>query len=158
MKRIKLSEVIEEERKSPNKKYHLFRKHISEALGCILNKGTWGGGHPFEVELVRMPPHATNFPYHEHAIQWELYIIVSGGGSIRSDSGEESLEVGDNIIFPPGEAHQIINTGETDLVYYVIADNPQADITHYPDTGKWAIKPTMKYFKMDETDYYEEGD
>ncbi len=52
MKRKKLIEIHEEERNSPNKKYHLFRKHISEALGGLTNKGTWGGGHPFDIEFV----------------------------------------------------------------------------------------------------------
>ncbi len=158
MKRKKLIEIHEEERNSPNKKYHLFRKHISEALGGLTNKGTWGGGHPFDVELVRMPPKTTNFPYHAHAAQWEFYIIISGSGIVRTDGGEETIEAGDNIVFPPGEAHQITNTGSADLVYYVIADNPQADVTNYPDTNKWAVKPAMKCFMMNETEYYEEED
>ena len=158
MKHKKLIEIREEERKSPHNKYHLFRKHVSEALGGLTNKGTWGGGHPFDVEWVLMPPKAINFPYHAHAAQWELYIVISGRGTIRHDDGEKSIEEGDSIIFPPGEAHQITNNGDTDLIYYVIADNPLADVTHYPDTNKWAVKPAMKCFRMDETEYYEEED
>lgn len=158
MKRKKLNEISEEERKSPHKKYHLFRKHISEALGGLTNKGTWGGGHPFDVELVRIPPKASNFPYHAHASQWELYIIIAGSGTVRYDSGEEAIGAGDNMVFPPGEAHQFTNNGSTDLIYYVIADNPLADVTNYPDTNKWAVKPAMKCFTMTETEYYEEED
>ena len=158
MRRKKLIEISEEVRNSPNKTYHLFRKHISVALGSYSNKGTLDGGHPFDVELVRMPPKATNFPYHAHAAQWELYLIISGNGIIRSDEGEDTLEAGDNIIFPPGEAHQIINMSNEDLVYYVIADNPQVDVTNYPDTNKWAVKPAMKCFRIKETEYYEKED
>ena len=58
------------------------------------------------------------------------------------------------MVFPPGEAHQLINTGSEDLVYYVIADNPQADVVFYPDSNKWLAKPAKKCFEMKEVDYF----
>ncbi|HEY3760501.1 MAG TPA: hypothetical protein VGN23_02020 [Verrucomicrobiae bacterium] len=39
-------------------------------------------------------------------------------------------------------------------MYYVIADNPPADIAYYPDSGKWFFKPPRKCFTMQETAYY----
>jgi methylated-DNA-[protein]-cysteine S-methyltransferase len=64
--------------------------------------------------------------------------------------------IGDSIIFKLGEAHQIRNTGNAELVYFVVADHPQADVAIYPDTpGKLVIKPTLKCFTMNEASYYE---
>ncbi len=30
-----------------------------------------------------------------------------------------------------------------------------ADSTHYPDSGKWALMPARKVFRMTEADYYD---
>ena len=37
---------------------------------------------------------------------------------------------------PPGEAHQIINDGDSDLSYLVIANNTPFDQCYYPDSDK----------------------
>jgi uncharacterized cupin superfamily protein len=144
------------EQKSPRGKYHLFRRFLSVALGGKRDLGTWGGGHPFELEQTRLPSGKTNFPYHSHAAQWEMYIILSGQGHARTTEGKKEIGPGDCFLSPPGDPHQIQNTGTEDLVYYVIADNPQADVTTYPDSGKWSIKPQRKNFEMTEVDYFKD--
>lgn len=158
MNKINIRDVPEVERKSPQGKYHLFRRHLSVALGGKSDTGTWGGGHPFDLELVRVPPGAKNFPLHQHAAQWELYLIVSGRGEVSNGSKVSVLEAGDTLIFPPDHAHQLTNTGPDDLSYYVIADQPQADVAFYPDTRRWSIKPQKKHFVMTEADYFEPGE
>jgi uncharacterized cupin superfamily protein len=142
------------ELKSPRGKFQLFRRHISLAMGGKKDTGTWGGGHPFDLELTRLPPGKTNWPYHAHAAQWEMYIVLSGRGQLRTSEGKSDIGPGDCFIHPPGEPHQIHNTGTEDLVYYVIADNPQCDTGNYPDTGKWFAKPQRKCFEITEVDYY----
>ena len=84
-----------------------------------------------------------------------MFIILSGHGVVRTPEGEQEIGPGDCFIHPPGESHQIQNTGAEDLVFYVIADNPIADVSYYPDTDKWFIKPQRKGFKMVEVEYYE---
>jgi uncharacterized cupin superfamily protein len=146
--------------KSPKGKYHLFRRHISLVLGGKKDTGTWGGGHPFDLELTRIPPGATNWPYHAHAAQWELYVVLSGRGLVRTPEGESEIVAGDCFACPPGEPHQIRNPGEEDLVYYVIADNPPVDVSQYPDSGKVSLKQGVNgkfqrnIFEMHEVDYF----
>lgn len=146
--------------KSPKGKFHLFRRHISLALGGKKDIGTWGGGHPFDLELTRIPPGATNWPYHAHAVQWELYVVLSGRGLARTPEGEVEIASGDCFICPPGEPHQIRNPGAEDLVYYVIADNPPVDVSQYPDSAKVSLKQGINgkfqrnIFEMNEVDYY----
>ena len=87
-------------------------------------------GHPFDIEMTKLPPGATNFPFHSHAGQWEVYLVLSGSGELRAGETVAAMAAGDAFVCPPGEAHQIKNTGTDDLLYYVIADNPPADIAY----------------------------
>jgi uncharacterized cupin superfamily protein len=156
MKIAKLSSIPEERVGSPKGKYQLVRQSISQALGGIKNVGTWGGGHPFDVEQVRIAPGAANIPFHAHAAQWEMYVFTSGQGEVRGDDGVFAIQAGDSVIFSPGQAHQIRNTGTDELIYLVIADHPVADIATYPDTpGKLVTRPGLKPFTMNEVSYYE---
>jgi uncharacterized cupin superfamily protein len=155
MKHAKESAIIKwVEQRSPRGRFHLFRRHISEALGAPRDAGLARGGHPFDVELTRVPPGATNFPFHAHAAQWEVYLILSGSGELRAGEGVTVVIAGDAFVCPPGEAHQLKNVGTEDLVYYVIADNPPADVINYPDSNKWFVKPHHKSFTLQETNYY----
>jgi uncharacterized cupin superfamily protein len=154
MKHAKQSEIEWFEQRSPGGRFHIFRRQISEALGAPRDAGVAGGGHPFEVELSRIPPGATNFPFHAHAAQWELYIVLSGSGELRAGDTVSSITAGDTFVCPPGEPHQLKNTGSDDLLYYVIADNPPVDVINYPDSNKWLVKPHRKVFTIQETNYY----
>src|SRR5436853_540089 len=78
-------------------------------------------------------------PYHSHSAESELYLVVSGNGTVRDKDGLTDVGAGDAFFFGPGEAHQLTNAGEEDLVYYVVADNPLGDGCYYPDSGKWAV-------------------
>jgi uncharacterized cupin superfamily protein len=158
MHKINTRDVPVQEQSSLHGKYRLTRQHLSIALGAKKDAGTSAGGHPFDVELVRLPTGAANFPLHQHSAQWELYLIIEGAGEARTGREIEPIQAGDVLMLPPEEAHQFVNTGPTDLVYYVIATNQPADITFYPETGKWAIKPQAKIFVINEVPYFEEGD
>jgi len=155
MKKLNQNELAWTEQKSPQGRFHIYRRELTLALGGKKDTGTWGGGHAFDVEMSRVPPGAANWPFHAHAAQWEFYIIVSGRGELRTSEGVSPLEPGDCVSLPPREPHQIRNPGPDDLLYYVIADNPAADITQYPDSQKWFIKPQRKMFTMRDASYYD---
>jgi uncharacterized cupin superfamily protein len=140
--------------KSPKGKYGVQRRALSQAVGCGKDVGTWGGGHPFEVEIHRLPPGKINFPLHEHSAQWEAYYILSGQGQVRGPKGKQRIEQGDYVVFAPGEAHQIINDTAAELTFMVIADQPQADVIHYPESGKYLMKPQRKVFEMKDVEYF----
>ena len=146
------------EQSSPSGKFCVHRKHLSLALGGAKDVGTAGGGHPFDLELTRVPAGAANWPFHSHAAQWELFIVLSGSGQARTPEGVVAFRTGDCLLFPPGEAHQLTNTGDTDLLYYVVTDQPVADVMFYPDSDKWFVKPARRFFRMREVDYFEGED
>lgn len=155
MNKINISAVPVEETKSPKGKFHASWQDIAKALATNNGGKTQLAGAPFEVELVRVPPRAANFPLHSHTAQWEFYLIVSGRGKMRTPAGTSEISEGDCIMHPPGEAHQIINSGATDLVYYVVADNPPSDNCHYPDSNKWHVKGAGKTFRLTAANYYD---
>jgi uncharacterized cupin superfamily protein len=153
--KVNIEEIPEQSWKSPTGKYQIGRKPISVALGGKLGVGTWGGGHPFDVEWVRLTPGKTNFPYHEHKVSWELYVVLSGSGVVRSSGNEFDVGPGDCFVEPPGSPHQIRNESPSeDLIYLVVADQNPADITYYPDSDKWAFRPPRTVFEMTEVDYF----
>lgn len=139
MRKVNLKGVEEQERKSPKGKFHKFVKDISVALGREPESLDLAKRHPFDLALVRIPKGKSYCPYHSHSCESELYLVVSGQGSVRDKDGSTIVTAGDAFFFGPDEAHQLANAGEEDFVYYVIADNPRGDSCFYPDSGKFAV-------------------
>ncbi len=142
MKQVNLDSIEEERWGSPGGRFLLFRKWLSGAVGGLKDVGTWGGGHPFDLELARLPAGRSNFPLHHHSAQSELYLLLEGCGVMHgSDGARRPVSAGDVIFCGPGEAHRLENTGETDLRYLLVADHPREDVCSYPESGKRFLKP-----------------
>jgi uncharacterized cupin superfamily protein len=159
MRKVNINDVKEEPWQSPGGKYAVSFTGISEALGREPSSLDLSKRHPFDLEVNRVPPGKPNFPYHAHSAQWELYLVISGKGIVRHKDGRSEVVPGDAFIFGPDEPHQIINSGEEDLVYYVIADNPIGESGYYPDSGKWKVNKSSAadrvVIKGQETDYFD---
>ena len=155
MKKVNINDISWIERKSPKGKYRRFRRDVALAFENRKTGPKFPSQAPFEVELIRLPPGATNFPFHSHATEWEFYLIISGTGKVRAGKLTRSIRAGDCIMNPPGEPHQIMNTSKEDLFYYVIANNAPADVYHYPDSNKWGLSFHDPTFRMREVNYYE---
>jgi uncharacterized cupin superfamily protein len=140
VQKVNLSDIPEQEKRSPGGKYHSFYKEISQALGREPKSLDLGKRHPFDLMLARLPAGASLCPYHAEGAQWEFYLVVSGRGRVRHASGMTEIGAGDTFLFKPGEAHQLTAANNEELVYYVIADNPIGDSCYYPDSGKWAVR------------------
>jgi uncharacterized cupin superfamily protein len=159
MRKVNLKDIPEQERQSPKGKFGRMTKNISIALGRQPDSLDLTKRHPFDLALVRIPKGKTLCPYHPHAAESELYLVVSG----RDIDGVPEVGPGDAFLFQPGEAHQLSNAGDEDFVYYVIADNPRSggttgDSCYYPDSGKWAVtkEGTEEIIvKGTETDYFD---
>lgn len=157
MRKVNIEEIKEEPWESPKGKYSIAFRGISEALGRDPQSFDLTKRWPFDLEWNRLPPGKPNFPYGGHSAQWEMYLIVSGNGSVRDKDGTSNVAAGDAFIFGPDEPHQILNTGNVDLIYYVIADNPVGESNYYPDSKKWKVNRASAtdkpFIKGSETDY-----
>jgi len=156
MQRANSNQLTEEDWISPKGKFTGFSKPLSEALGRKPNSTDLNERHPFDVEILRIPPGATPYPYHSHSAQWEFYHVISGHGLMRHENGTDAVGPGDAFIFKPGEPHQLVNNTTHDLVVYVVADNPVGESVHYPDSQKWLVRsPERRLIRSDSLDYYD---
>src|SRR5436190_21337854 len=133
MRKVNLKDVEWQDRHSPKGKFGRKIKNISVALGREPESLDLAKRWPFDLALVSIPKGKIYCPYHSHSSEWEMYLVVSGKGSVRDKDGSTIVTDGDAVIFQPGEAHQLSNAGDEDFVYYVLADNPLGDTCHYPD-------------------------
>jgi uncharacterized cupin superfamily protein len=158
MLRASIADLPELEQKSPTGKFHSFVRNLSLGLGGIANTGTWGGGHPFDVQLRRIPAGAAVCPYHLHLAQWELFVVQRGSATVRTPDGKFAVKTGDTFVHPPGVPHQLINSGADDLEVLIVADNPPLDSCHYPDSDKRSLRPPGKFFRITEAHYFDGED
>jgi uncharacterized cupin superfamily protein len=163
MRKVNLKDIPERERKSPKGKFGRTFKNISVALGREPESLDLSKRHPFDLALVRIQKGKFLCPYHAHAAESELYLVVSGRGNVRDKNGITEVGPGDAFFFQPGEAHQLWNECDEDFIYYVIADNPRSggttgDSCYYPDSRKWAVTTDAQeevVVKGTETDYFD---
>src|SRR5439155_22765535 len=113
-------------------------------------------GVAFDVALMRLPAGARNYPFHSHAAEWECYLILSGSGTLRHGEQHTPVAPGDCLMRPPGDPHQLINDGDSDLVYYVIANNAPVEFGYYPDSDKWIIRGGTGPFRTTNVPFYED--
>lgn len=90
--------------------------------------------------VVSVPPGKRAWPMHRHHVRDELFFILEGAGSVRLDAATLPVRAGDLIAAPAGkEAHQIVNSGTSELRYLAISAENPADVIEYPDSGKIAV-------------------
>jgi uncharacterized cupin superfamily protein len=156
MRKVNTKDIQELEWTSPKKKFLGSGIQVSEALGRKPQSTDVMERHPFDVEIARIVPGATPYPYHSHSMQWEFYHVISGQGVVRHEDGTTPIGTGDAFIFAPGQPHQMTNNGTEDLVVYVVADNPMGESTHYPDSKKWCVRsPERRLIRSESLDYYD---
>ncbi len=158
MKKVNTKDIVEELWSSPRGKFAGGYKGISLALGRKEHSTDLRERHPFDVEICRVPPGKSNYPYHAHSAQWEFYLVLSGRGRVRHTDGTSPIESGDAFLFQPDEPHQIINDGDADLLLYVVADNPIGESCYYPDSGKWLVRSPERRFVRSDPLKYDDGE
>jgi len=139
MAKIQMDDIPWVSWSSPKGAFRSSYKELSIALGAKKDAPVGTGGHPFDLMIEKLAPGETSCPYHEHTVQWELFFIMHGTGTVRANDEMYTVSANDVIVHPPGEAHQITNTGDDELLYFIVADNPPFEVCRYPDSGKWGV-------------------
>jgi uncharacterized cupin superfamily protein len=100
------------------------------------------GAQKLGYNLTAVPPGKRAFPLHNHRVNEEMFFFLEGSGEVRIGSASYPVRKGDVLACPPGgpeTAHQIINTGETELKYLAVSTLIYPEICDYPDSGKFLI-------------------
>lgn len=111
----------------------------------------------FGVNLTRVPPGTSSALRHAHSHEDEFVFVLEGTPTLITDAGETVLQPGMCAGFAAGsgDAHQLINRSENDVVYLEIGSRADADEVRYPDDdmvgrtvdGRW------RYFHEDGQPY-----
>jgi uncharacterized cupin superfamily protein len=133
----------------------------SEAVGARL----------LGYSVTEVPPGKRAWPFHNHNVNEELFVILEGHGTVRIGPDTFPIKQGDLIACPPGgpdTAHQIINTSDGPLRYLSVSTMLPQEIVEYPDSGKvmmyayrkdGAAEPTVTFRHRgrlgDKVDYWE---
>ena len=78
MHKVNTTKMAELTWSSPKGKFSGAGKEISEALGRKPESTDLNERHPFDVEILRIPPGKAPYSYHSHSAQWEFYHVISG--------------------------------------------------------------------------------
>ncbi|MDX7986491.1 cupin domain-containing protein [Xenorhabdus sp. 12] len=131
--------------------------------GASLTEGTLASKLGASIDCI--PAGKRAVPYHFHHSQEEMFIIISGFGTLRIADKMISIKEGDVICIPPGDKypHQIINTSDDTLRYISISTMESPEICEYPDSNKYLVKSTINgvnkfraiNFRGENIDYWE---
>jgi mannose-6-phosphate isomerase-like protein (cupin superfamily) len=132
MHKVNTTKMVEFTWSSPKGKFVGASKNVSMELGRKPESTDLNERHPFDVEILRIPPGKAPYVYHSHSAQWEFYHVISGSGVVRHKDGITSIEAGDAFIFKPGEPHQITNDTAEDHGWVVGLKFPDGTSENYP--------------------------
>ena len=99
------------------------------------------GAKKLAYNLTAVPPGKRAYPFHSHRAQEEMFYVIEGAGEVRIGAETFPIRAGDIIACPTGgpeTAHQIVNTGKTELRYLAVSTKDPIEVCEYPDSGKIA--------------------
>jgi len=105
------------------------------------------GAQKLGYNLTAVPPGKRAFPLHNHRVNEEMFFFLEGAGEVRIGSERHPVRKGDVLACPPGgpeTAHQIINTGDTELKYLAVSTLIYPEICDYPDSGKFLVAENQR--------------
>ncbi|OZG73548.1 cupin [Hahella sp. CCB-MM4] len=100
------------------------------------------GAQKLGYNLTAVPPGKRAFPFHNHRVNEEMFFVIEGHGEVRIGGEIYPIRPGDIIACPAGgeeSAHQIINTGMSELKYLAVSTKMSPEIAEYPDSGKFGV-------------------
>lgn len=110
-------------------KFNARRADVSSGIGAA----------KLGYSVVRLAPGKRAWPYHSHYVIEEMFYVLEGVGTLRHAGQEYPIRAGDFICSPadPEQAHQIINTSDSELAYIALSTQDRTDIFLYPDSDKY---------------------
>lgn len=100
------------------------------------------GAKKLGYNLTAVPPGKRAFPHHNHRFNEEMFFVVEGRGEVRIGEQTFPIRAGDVIACPPGGpevAHQIVNSGDSELRYLAVSTRHSPEVVDYPDSGKFGV-------------------
>jgi uncharacterized cupin superfamily protein len=119
----------------------LVREEAPEGFQLAFDRfGPKIGGDKLGTTLYELPQGQAICPYHYEYPEEEWLLVVSGTPSVRHPEGEDVLDPGDIVCFPPGPegAHQVLNRAAEPARVLMVSTRTTPAMAFYPDSGKLA--------------------
>lgn len=119
------------------------------------------GGELLGASLYELPPGERTGPYHWHAGNEELLLVLGGRPTLRTPEGERELERGELVVFlrSPEGSHQLRNETAEPARLLMLSTRVAPEIVEYPDSGKVGVftgRGPPRVLRADaEVDYWE---
>jgi uncharacterized cupin superfamily protein len=100
--------------------------------------GLEAGATHLGASVYEVDPGQSLCPYHWHAANEEMLIVLSGRPLLRTPEGERELAAGELVSFPRGEkgAHGVYNRTDSPVRVLLLSEMNQPEVAVYPDSGK----------------------
>jgi len=89
-------------------------ENIQEVLGIQA-----GNFYSHSIAEITISPGGAAMP-HYHKKTEESYYLLSGSANLFIKGKKLDLAAGETVLIEPGETHQILNSGEEDLVFIAV--------------------------------------
>jgi len=102
--------------------------------------------------VYRLAPGKRSTRLHRHHYQEELFLILSGSGTLRHGDRDVPVTAGDFILYPAGDpaAHAFVNTGSAPLEYIVTGNRVSYEVCEYPEDGTVYVEAIGKTLRAEE--------
>ena len=100
------------------------------------------GAKQLGSRYIEIPAGKKGWPLHCHHANDELFVILTGRGTLRFGTEIFQVEAGDVVVCPAGgpeTAHQLIAAPDAALAYLAVSTMNQPDVMEYPDSGKLTV-------------------
>ncbi|QJR14853.1 cupin domain-containing protein [Usitatibacter palustris] len=111
----------------------------------------------FGVNITRIRPRGVTALRHAHTKQDEFIYVIEGRPTLVTNEGRTQLAAGMCAGFPAGtgDAHQLVNETDEDVLYLEVGDRTPGDEVTYPDDDLRAefVDGVFRFTHKDGTPY-----
>lgn len=104
------------------------------------------------LRVYRLAPGMQATRLHRHLLQEEMFLILSGSGTLRHGERRVAVKAGDFILYPAGDpaAHTFVNTGATPMEYIATGDRLSYEVCEYPEDGTVYVEAIDKTLRNED--------
>jgi uncharacterized cupin superfamily protein len=105
--------------------------------GKMADVGRTVGSKTIGLTIQTIRPGCFSSRRHKHVFQEEILIVMAGEGTLHHGNERIRISAGDCVCYLPEdpEAHNVQNTGTTDLVVWAFGNRFPHEVALYPDQG-----------------------
>jgi uncharacterized cupin superfamily protein len=115
---------------------------VREEMGVRgMRLGPAAGARELGASVYELAPGASGFNLHAHYANEELFVVLRGAPSLRTEQGEQQLAEGDVVACPRGRAgaHTICNSSAQPALVLALSTANYPDVALYPELGRVAV-------------------